>query len=192
VTDPPQRAPDRQPELARKVVGLIEAALNRPERMQRNRDDGVGAGEQVPPGLAKQRGEWRGEHAAALILEGMDDLPERAVIPAGTACDRQPRSLAPAARAERAVAAKIAQRVAAPDTAWRDELRYLAPAPATHRTGERLGKRLAARRARRREQDPDDRVCRERDHTPDQCKRRAIAIARNPARSRSEYADFSK
>jgi hypothetical protein len=192
VTHPAQRAPDRQPELAGKIVGLIEAALNRPERMQRHRDDGVGAGEQVPPGLAQQRGERRGEHAPALILEGMDDLPERAVIPAGTASDGQPRGLAPAARAERAVAAKIAQRVTAPDTARRDELRHRAPAPATHRTGERLGKRVAARRARRREQDPDDRVCRERDHAPDQCKARAITIPPDPARQRSEYADFSK
>jgi hypothetical protein len=87
VTDATQDPPHRQPELAREVIGLIESALHRPERMERDRNHRIGAREQVAPGLAQQGGQRRGQHAAALVLERVDNPAKRAVIAAGTACD---------------------------------------------------------------------------------------------------------
>jgi hypothetical protein len=87
VTDATQNSPHRQTELAREVVGLIESALHRPERMERDRNHRIGAREEVAPGLAQQGRKRRGEHAPPLVLERVDNPAKRAVIAPGTACD---------------------------------------------------------------------------------------------------------
>jgi hypothetical protein len=192
VTDATQHAPDRQAQLAREIVGLIEPALDRPERMERDRDDRIRAREQIAPGLAKKAAKRRGQRATALVFEGVDDLAERAVVPAGTAREREPRGLTPAARAERTVAVKLAQRIAAADAAGRRKFRYRAPAPHAHGPGERLRQDLVTGGARRRKQHSDDDVGAGREHAADQCKGRASRNPLNQAGTRSEYADFSK
>ena len=55
---------DRQAELARQVVGLIEAACNGAQRMERHRHDGVRVLEQVRAGLAHHAPERFGEQPA--------------------------------------------------------------------------------------------------------------------------------
>jgi hypothetical protein len=59
--------------MSRQVIRLIEAALQRPPQMQRHRDDGVGALQELRPGACDQRGEWSGQDAPLAVLEGMDD-----------------------------------------------------------------------------------------------------------------------
>jgi hypothetical protein len=41
VAPAPQDAPDRRTQLARQIVGLIESALERADRMERHGNDGV-------------------------------------------------------------------------------------------------------------------------------------------------------
>ena len=69
----PQDTPDGQPELARKVVGLVETALERAERMERNGNHGVRARQKIGTFVPQKRRKRPGEPAPALVLERVND-----------------------------------------------------------------------------------------------------------------------
>jgi len=68
--------PDGQADRSRQVVSLVEPALQSPPRVKRHRNESVGASEHGFTSLLHQLREWTGKHAASLVLERMDDLPE--------------------------------------------------------------------------------------------------------------------
>jgi hypothetical protein len=100
VSSPPEDAPDRQAELAGKIVRLIESALKGPERMQRHWNHGVGAGQHVWPGFAHQPAQRLRKHAAPVVLEGMHDRAKRSVIETGAARDVEGPAVPAATHAE--------------------------------------------------------------------------------------------
>ena len=87
VPAPAEDAPDRQAELTRKIVRLIESALTRPERMQRHRDDGIGSGQDVRAGVAHELAERTGEHSAPFVFECVKYRAQRAVVQSNAAGD---------------------------------------------------------------------------------------------------------
>jgi hypothetical protein len=90
---------DRQAELPRQHVRLIEAAPQAAPRVQRHRYDAVGAGEEPFPRSPHERAERTGEYLASVVLEGLHDLAKRTVVFAGSARDVHERRTPPAPRA---------------------------------------------------------------------------------------------
>lgn len=82
-------APDRESQLTREIVGLVEAATQTTPWMERNGHDGVRAGEDVCARVAQPGAERDGEGPPALILERLQDLAERAVVAAEAARERE-------------------------------------------------------------------------------------------------------
>jgi hypothetical protein len=78
-------AEHRQTQLTREVVSLVEAALKSPPRMQRHRHDVVGVFEKACPRGAHASRQGRGEIPAALVLEGVNEMTEHALMEAGAA-----------------------------------------------------------------------------------------------------------
>lgn len=99
VTDAPQDAPDRKPDLAREVVSLVETALKRAHRMQRDGNHRIRARQEIGARVAQQRAQRTCQYAASVVLECMDDPPQRAVVAAGAASERHSRRRSAAARA---------------------------------------------------------------------------------------------
>jgi hypothetical protein len=64
-----EHAPDRPPELPRQVVGLVEAAPQRTNRVERDWNDRINAVEHVASSVAQQLAERLGQLPAALVLE---------------------------------------------------------------------------------------------------------------------------
>jgi len=108
-----QHAPDRQPEGAAQVVGLVEAALERSIGVQGHRHDGVGPREEVGAGVPHQGAKRGGQHAPALVLEGMHDRAQRTFVAAGAARQREHRRLPAASRTARVGRAPVIQGIAA-------------------------------------------------------------------------------
>ena len=66
--------------MVRENGGLVEAAAALSPRMKRYGDDEVGIREELATGREHQAGQWAGERPPALVLERMDDRPERPVV----------------------------------------------------------------------------------------------------------------
>jgi len=96
-----QHSPHRRAEAPGQVVGLVKAALQGAQGMQGHGHDGIGATEHVGAGRAHQRGQRRGQRASFSILEGVDDLPQRAVVAPGAARQRELRFAAAATSTQR-------------------------------------------------------------------------------------------
>jgi hypothetical protein len=111
-----QDAPDGQSQRAAQIVGLVEAALERSDGMERDWHDRIRAGQQICAGLAHQRAERSGQQAPALVLERMHDRSQRALVPAGASRQRIHRRLPAASRAVRVRVAPVVQPIAAPRT----------------------------------------------------------------------------
>src|SRR4029079_14858938 len=99
-TNAPQRAKHREAEVLSEIVGLIEAAAQRAQRMERHRHERVRVGEDIAAGLTEKTRERSRERAAPLVFEGVNDVAQRAVVAAGAACDGKNGALASAAGAE--------------------------------------------------------------------------------------------
>jgi len=81
----PEDAPDRQAEVAREIIGLIEATMHRAPWVQGHRHHGVGVGQDVGAGC-RHEGRQRGrERPTPLELEGVNGGAQRARVNAGAA-----------------------------------------------------------------------------------------------------------
>jgi hypothetical protein len=96
-----QDPPHGQTQLLRQVVSLIESTPELAPRVQRHRHDGVGILEQVDAGLSHHHAKRRRERAPALVLERVNDRPQRAFVAAGAPRCRERMGPAPAADAQR-------------------------------------------------------------------------------------------
>jgi hypothetical protein len=192
VTNAPKHMPDRKSHLPRQVVGLVEAALQRPQRMKRDRNHRVRAREKVGAGGPQQRAERTREDAAAVVLERVDDLPERSVIAAGASRERDASSRSAAARAERSRRSPAAKRIAALNAARRRQPRHRTPTFLADRAGERMRQGLIARDASWREQHARHDVGRDRQHGTWKCNPGASDKMRNAPGDAPPYADCAK
>ena len=141
---PPQRAHDGQSEVARQIVGLVEAAVEPSPGMQGHGNHAVSIAQQVGARGPHHGRERRGEDPSPFVLERVDDLPQRSVVPAGAPRGLQHGRLAPAARTERVrrAARRPARRRSVRSRAASGE----APRPSTRR---RRGPTTAGRAAPR-------------------------------------------
>jgi hypothetical protein len=89
---------DRQPELAREIVRLIESPLAAAGPMERHGNHGVGAFQNRAALLPHAGGEREGERPAAVVLQGVHNRAERSIVFADGAASRDPRPSAPASR----------------------------------------------------------------------------------------------
>lgn len=83
VAPAPERRQDGETQVGCEVVRLIEAPAPSPERVQRNRHRDVGLTEPVAGCAADERRQRPGERAPSFVLEGVDDLAQRAGVHAG-------------------------------------------------------------------------------------------------------------
>lgn len=90
---------DRQPELARQRVGLIEATLEAAPAMQRHRHDAVRIAEQTFTSRSHQRTKLSREYPPTVVLERLENVTKRAVVIAGGAGRVDERRSSAAARA---------------------------------------------------------------------------------------------
>jgi len=74
VPSAPQQAPHWQSDLARKIVGLIESALEQTKRMERDRHHGIGAFQHIQSRPAHQTGQRFRELPPAFELERVDQF----------------------------------------------------------------------------------------------------------------------
>ncbi len=180
----PQRRPHRPAEMPREIVRLVETTLQHPPRMQRNRDDRVGLVEPVRVGADDERRERRGQCAALIVFECVNDRAERPVVPAGAAGHDEPRRVPAASRAERAGRSPGRQHVTTALAPGRGERRHGSPAGRADRALEWALELTGARRARRRQEQPDGGVCgdvhdrKSGSNAPGPCKRSASAVRR--------------
>jgi hypothetical protein len=151
----PQDGPDREAEVPREIVCLVEASTGRPPPRQGNWDHRVRSVEHLAAGLAHQASQRVGKRPTAFVLEGVDDVPKRSIVPPGAPCDPDERCAAAASRAKRMAGVERWHRVTAAGAAGRGQPRDLAPAPLTGRAVERPVERLAAGRAVRRQEHAD-------------------------------------
>jgi hypothetical protein len=77
---------DRKVQPAREIVGLVEAAKQPPDRMQRHRHRHVRALEDLAAMAAHQRTKVSRQRSPAVILQRLDDRAQRAVV--GSDCPR--------------------------------------------------------------------------------------------------------
>src|SRR4029453_11558140 len=82
VAPAPERAPNGSSKLTREIVGRIDPAAERPNRMERHRDDGVGVIEDIDAGQTHHPAEWFGEQTPAVELERVNDFAQRTVVAA--------------------------------------------------------------------------------------------------------------
>jgi hypothetical protein len=80
VTPPPKQAPDREPKIAGQIVGLIEPAAHRPQRVERHWNNCVGALQHLSARLDHQASQRLGQGPPMFVLERVDDLAQRAVM----------------------------------------------------------------------------------------------------------------
>jgi hypothetical protein len=116
VTPAPDCAPDRQPQLPREVVGLVEPPLEEADGMKWHRHDRVRAVEDVRAGQSHHASQRFGQDSAALVLERLNHAPQRAVVPPGASSEREGRRASAAPRAFRIGRPPCGELVSAPDT----------------------------------------------------------------------------
>jgi hypothetical protein len=132
-----QTAPDRGPEQAGEIVGLIEAAMEIPPRMERDRNDDVDVRQEVGGGAPEEAGERRRERPPPVVFERVHDVPQRAVVDARAARKTEFRRTRQTSEAERR-ASGWCQRIAAACAARRRQRPHSAPALGTHDPRERV------------------------------------------------------
>ena len=97
--DAPQGVDDRQADVAREVGRLIEPALAPPRRVQRDWDRGIGSAQHVRSSRLHQHPELRRQRPPAVVLERVNDRPQRAIVRTNRARDDNPAVLPTAAGA---------------------------------------------------------------------------------------------
>ena len=153
--DAPKSRADRDAQLPREIGGLIEAPFPSPRRVERHRDGGVDAFQKIPASIAHQRGQRAGKRSPSVVLQRVDDGPERPFVGADRAGPIDVAADAPATRAPRqghADRSPRRQRIAAAIAQRRGQRENRKPAPRTHRPVCRAIERRVARCARGREQ----------------------------------------
>jgi len=153
-----QRAPHRKAELTGQVVRLIEAALPRPNRVERHGHDRISAGEHIFAGVPHETAERSGEQPAALVLERVKNVAKRAFVKTCAARDDKPWRAPPASGAVRIDRPPRRERIPASHTTRWHQSSHREPARLTDGTRERTHERRATRCARRREKHPNKRV----------------------------------
>ena len=180
VADAAEHTPDGQARLAREVVGLIEPARERAKWVQRHRHHGIRVVQHRVASVAHEAAKRLGEQATLLKLERVHELPERAVVAAGTAGDGVRWRPAPAAPAEVIEDARPGELVAAARAQTRAEPGYRAPAGVADHVRQRAIEQACARGARRRQQQTNEIVGSvEHSHRPVVLQRGGQAAARN-------------
>jgi hypothetical protein len=142
-----QRRHHRNPHVAREIRGLVEAAVPAARCVQRHRNGAGRAGEHVATALAHQPAERPGKRSPSLVLQGVDDGAQRAVVGANRprAIDQPaPASAARAAGERDADQPPRRQRVAAAVAQRRREREDRRPAGAADRAAGRGEERLVA------------------------------------------------
>jgi hypothetical protein len=99
VAAPAQGAPDRQTQLAREIIRLIEPAPQGAQRMEGDRNHGVCFVEHVGAREAHHATQRLGEQAPLVVLEHVNDFAQRAFIPSGATRDLERRWLTLTTRA---------------------------------------------------------------------------------------------
>jgi len=84
-----QHTPHGAAQGCRQGIGLVEAALNRPERVNRYGHDRIGPFEQVVARVDEPRREWVGECASPAVLEGVDGPSQGTFVSAHAARRRE-------------------------------------------------------------------------------------------------------
>ena len=88
--DTTERVHDRKPDMPGEIGGLIEAALPPPRRVQRHWHDDLGASEDHGAANLHQLAQPSCQRPAAVVLERVNDRPQRAVVrPDGSRQDDQ-------------------------------------------------------------------------------------------------------
>jgi hypothetical protein len=128
----PQDAPDRRTQLARQIVGLIESALERADRMQRHGNDGVGVSSSSAPVSRIIRPSGSASTRALAVLECVDDVFQRTVIASGAACHVKLRRVVPAAGALAVRLGPSIELVTATRAPWCTDPRDQTPAGTAH------------------------------------------------------------
>ncbi len=82
--------------------GLVEAAMQQPERMQRHRHDDIGLCNHIGAGAFEPAGQHRREIKAVAILEAEDQTTDRVIIDAGRPCPTEGKGFVAAVIAVRA------------------------------------------------------------------------------------------
>ena len=83
------------------IVRLIEPSVQRTPGVQRDGHDCVGVRQDLGSRLREETGEGHREHPPTLVLERVNDLTQRPVVPARASRRPQHRWLTPAAWTER-------------------------------------------------------------------------------------------
>lgn len=124
--------------------------------MEGNRHDGVGALEQICGNVAQPRGQRLGQGALPAVLEGMNELAQHALIPAGASGHLEAGPLAFTAETPGSAGADRRQRIRAAEAQRRAQQRKRSPARLADRPAERPPEDFPADHARGPEQDLDD------------------------------------
>ncbi len=145
---PSQDIRNRDVEVSRQHLSLIEAATPPAQRVQGDGNDGIGMVKQVTSRDAHQCGERTGQRPPSLVLECVNELAQRAAVVAGRPAKLwwSTRSWNRAAQRSHA-SGPIGTRSAAPTAdRWRDQL-DLAPAVAADNPPRRFLERAVTRGA---------------------------------------------
>jgi hypothetical protein len=143
------------------VGRLVEPALAKAGAMERNRDDCVGAREDVAGAFPDEPGERARQRAMSAVLERVHDLAQRAVVQPHRANARDDRGTTAAARAAArvdCVASPRGERQTAAIAEGIGEWRDAGPAGPAHRPGSGRIERVSARGARGFDEDGEHRV----------------------------------
>lgn len=139
----PKRVLDRETQVTGEGGGLIETPRPSAGRVQRHRNQIVGAGEQLVASRSHQRSQWPRQRLAVLVLEGLDDRPKCAVVDPCRSAPREVR-LRVTALAARVLRRRRGQRCATVSTERRCEPREVTPAVVADDSAGRMGEESVA------------------------------------------------
>lgn len=169
--------PDWKAQVDGEIVGLIESASKHAPGVKRHRDHGVGPGKDAGASADHEPRDRCSERTTAAVLEGVNDVAQRAVVASGASRHDESWRMFAAAGADEdirsleqpgVVRRPRAQRIAANDAQRRGDVADCAPARLADRAGERPLKDVVAARACRRQKRSHEIVHRRRpDHHAD-------------------------
>jgi hypothetical protein len=147
VSHAPEQGNDRQAKTSCDEVGLIETARSGLARVQRDGHDQRRTTRYVMEHVARQRGKGRGQRLPAVVLQGVEDRAQGAVIRANA-----PRPVEAGGTLQTTADGAWQGGQATPRTPRWHVAHDAGPACSAHRTGGGMCEEDATRRARRREQ----------------------------------------
>jgi hypothetical protein len=146
---PREGGPHRFPQFPRQLVSLIEAPFPPALPVERDRHAGVGAPEDLTALASQQRGQGPGQRASSVVLEGVDDGAQRALVEPGRTGTGDEWRGRLARRAPRRCRGRAVCRagLSADETQGRREASHASPAGPADGAAERSIERCAACRA---------------------------------------------